>query len=322
MFEELTRFIDSHAKFVVTTHVNPDCDALGSALAMVRLIHARGKPARIVNNDATPARFAFVDPKSEIKAFSELNAPAEDEAVVVVDVGDLKRLGRVGHFLAVNPRPLACVDHHKSNTGFAEVNVVAPDACATGLILADLARAWKVKMDAELAALLYIAIYTDTGGFRYSNTDAKTLSTAAELVQAGADPSYLATEFHENVPIGRVRLFSQVLQKLHLEMDGKIVWVTVTLEEMDTYGCDRADIEGFVEYLRGIETVQLAILFRESDPGKTKLSFRSSDDIDCSLLAARFGGGGHFHAAGANLDVSLEDAALIVLPQARALCTR
>lgn len=204
MFDEFTHFIDSHEKFVVTTHVNPDCDALGSALAMARLIQARGKPARVVNSDATPSRFSFVDPKGEIKAFSELNAPMDGEAVVVVDVGDLKRLGRVGHFLSANPRPFACVDHHKSNTGFAEVNVLNPDACATGLILADLAKAWKVKMNAELASLLYIAIYTDTGGFRYSNTDAKTLNTAAELVQAGADPSYLATEFHENVPIGRV----------------------------------------------------------------------------------------------------------------------
>jgi bifunctional oligoribonuclease and PAP phosphatase NrnA len=319
MFDEFTHFIDSHKKFVVTTHVNPDCDALGSALAMARLIQARGKPARVVNSDATPARFSFVDPKGEIKAFSELNAPMDGEAVVVVDVGDLKRLGRVGHFLSANPRPFACVDHHKSNTGFAEVNVLNPDACATGLILADLAKAWKVKMNAELASLLYIAIYTDTGGFRYSNTDAKTLNTAAELVQAGADPSYLATEFHENVPIGRVKLFSRVLDALHVEMEGRIVWVTVTLEEMDQYGCDRSDIEGFVEYLRGIEAVNLAILFRESDPGKTKLSFRSIGEIDCSLLAGRFGGGGHFHAAGANLDVSLEEAVEIVLPHARSV---
>lgn len=319
MFEEFTHFIDSHARFVVTTHVNPDCDALGSALAMVRLIQAHGKPARVVNNDATPPRFAFVDPKGEIKAFSELNAPEADEAVVVVDVGDLKRLGRVGHFLAANPRPLACVDHHKSNTSFAEVTVLDPNACATGLILADLAQVWQVKIDPELASLLYIAIYTDTGGFRYANTDAKTLNTAAALVGAGADPSSLATAFHENIPIGRVRLFSRVLDQLHQEMDGKIVWVTVTLEEMDTYACDRSDIEGFVEFIRGIEAVELAILFRESDPGKTKLSFRSCGDLDCSLLAARFGGGGHFHAAGANLDVPLEDAVEIVLPQARAI---
>lgn len=314
MFEPLTHFVDSHSRFVVTTHVNPDCDALGSALAMAHLIRARGKAARVINSDPTPERFGFVDPDGEILVFGDGVHPEADEAVVVVDVGDLKRLGKVGEFLDSSPRPFACVDHHKSNTGFAEVNLVHPDAPATGMILAHLAKAWGIPLTPELASQLYIAIYTDTGGFRFSNTDAETLSMAAELVRAGADPSYLATEFHENIPVGRVRLFSQVLSNLHIEEGGRIVWVSVTLAEMDAHGCDRSDIEGFVEYIRGIEGIDVAVLFRESDPGKTKLSFRSRHDVDCSHLAQRFGGGGHYHAAGANLDVPLEAAPALVLP--------
>jgi phosphoesterase RecJ-like protein len=317
MFEQLTDFIDRHSKFVVTTHVNPDCDALGSALAMARLIEARGKQARIINSDPTPARFAFVDPSGKIQAFSDTVRPEPDEAVVVVDVGDLKRLGKVGLLLAKNPHPSACIDHHKSNGGFAQVNIILPDACATALILADLAREWKVPFDVELASALYIAIYTDTGGFRYSNTDSKTLATAAELVAAGADPSYLATEFHENVPMGRARLFSKVLSELKVEADGKIVWVTVNLADMNAHGCDRSDIEGFVEYMRGLEAIEVAVLFREAEEGKTKMSFRSKSHLDCSVLAEKFGGGGHFHAAGADINVGLDEAVQRVLPLVR-----
>jgi len=318
MFEEFTRFVDSHDRFVVTTHVNPDCDAIGSAVATALLLEARGKRARVVNSDPTPSRFAFVDPEGRIEVFSEPVRPEPDEAVVVVDVGDLKRLGRVGEFLSSHPRPFACIDHHKSNSGFAEVNVLLPDACATGLILAKLAKEWGVPFSPELASALYIAIYTDTGGFRYSNTDAETLAISAELVAGGADASTLATEFHENVPVGRVKLFGKILNELRLEDGGRIAWVSVSLEELNSHGCDRSDVEGFIEYVRGIEGVELAVLFRESEPGKTKLSFRSKGDLDCSRIAAAFSGGGHFHAAGANIDLPLEEATAPVLAEVRA----
>ncbi|GMV65826.1 MAG: bifunctional oligoribonuclease/PAP phosphatase NrnA [Candidatus Omnitrophica bacterium] len=321
-FEPFNQFVERYQKFVVTTHVNPDCDALGSAIAMAKMLRGRRKQARVINSDPTPQRFAFADPHREILVFGDEVKPEPDEAVIVVDVGDLKRLGRVGDFLSQNPRPFACVDHHKSNTGFAEVNVLRPDACATGLILADIARDWHTSMDKELASALYLAIYTDTGGFRYANTDAKTLATASDLVNAGADPSYLATQFHENIPVGRVQLFCRVLDNLHYEEDGQVVWVAVSLDEMNRYGCDRSDIEGFVEYIRGIESIEVAVLFRESDPGKTKLSFRSRNEIDCSLLAGRFGGGGHLHAAGANLDVPLDEAIQVVLPHVREVVAR
>jgi len=315
MFEPLTAFVDKHEKFVVTTHVNPDCDALGSALGMSRLIEARGKSARVVNADPTPERFAFVDPENRIRTFDDSTRPRDDEVVVVVDVGDLRRLGSVGRYLAENPRPSACVDHHKSNTGFAEVNIVDANACATGLILAKLATEWRVPMTPRLASELYIAIYTDTGGFRFSNTNADTLKISARLVEAGADPSYLASEFHDRIPIGRARLFGKILAGMKTDETGKIAWVTVTLPEMESHGCDRSDIEGFVEYVRGIDTVETAVLFRESEPGKTKLSFRSRDHVDCSVLAGKFGGGGHFHAAGADLDLGLEEAVKLVLPE-------
>jgi phosphoesterase RecJ-like protein len=299
---------------VVTTHVNPDCDALGSALGMALILEAYGKKARIINCEATPSRFSFVDPDNRIQAFSETVYPEPDEAVIVVDVGDLRRLTSMGDFLMKNPRPCACVDHHKSNTGFAEVNVVNPKACATGLILAELADYWQVAFTPEIASPLYVAIYTDTGGFRFSNTNAKTLSIAAELVAAGADPAYLATMFHENIPMGRVRLFGHVLDTMHIEDEGRIIWVSVTLADMEKHGCDKSDVEGFVEYIRGIEGVEVAVLFRESDPGKTKLSFRSVNHVDCSELAHRFGGGGHFHAAGANLNVDIPAAVHQVIP--------
>lgn len=316
MFEELTAFVDRHDKFVVTTHVNPDCDALGSALGMACILEAKGKSARIINTDPTPARFAFVDPEGRIEVYSETVHPAEDEAVVVVDVGDLRRIGRLGEFLLEHPRPSACIDHHKSNTGFAQVNILQPEACATGLILARLAKVWGVPFDPRLASALYIAIYTDTGGFRFPNTDAETLRVASELVEAGADPSFLATEFSENVPMGRVRLFGEVLETFRTEAGGRVAYVTISLAQLARHGCDRSDVEGFVEYLRGIEGVELAVLFREADEANTKLSFRSGDSVDCSLLAGKFNGGGHYHAAGATVFATVEETVKQVLPEA------
>jgi phosphoesterase RecJ-like protein len=317
MFEQLKSFIDRHDRFVVTTHVNPDCDALGSALGMASILQALGKSVRIINSDPTPERFRFVDPFHKVLAFDETIRPEQGEAVVVVDVGDLRRLGNVGQFLADHPLPFACIDHHKSNTGFAEVNVLDASACATALILYRIAREWGVPVGPDLASALYIAIYTDTGGFRFSNTDGETLHVAAALVEAGADPSYLATEFHENIPLGRARLFGKILSELRTDMDGKIVWILVTLEEMVRHGCDRSDIEGFVEYIRGLNTAEVAVLFRESEPGKTKLSFRSKDYVDCSLLASQFQGGGHMHAAGAMIDQDVHKAPESVLPVVR-----
>ncbi len=301
---------------MVTTHVNPDCDALGSALGMAYLIEARGKKARIINTDPTPSRFDFVDPDSRIEVYSDTVFPAEDEAVVVVDVGDLRRIGKLGEFFLEHPRPFACVDHHKSNTGFAQVNILQPEACATGLILARLAKEWNISIDPKLASALYIAMYTDTGGFRFPNTDAETLRVASELIEAGADPSYLATEFSDNMPLGRVRLFGEILENFKLEAEGKIIYVTLTLDQLEKHGCDRSDVEGFVEYIRGIEGVELAILFRQADQQNTKLSFRSGDYVDCSLLAGKFHGGGHYHAAGATVFASVEETVRQVLPEA------
>jgi phosphoesterase RecJ-like protein len=300
--------------------VNPDGDGLGSEAGLAHLLRDRGIETVITNPTPTPPRFEFlfedlpgVDCTRE--AIRELRRA---DTIVVLDISDLGRLGMLGETVRDRGVPVACVDHHVSEGVLpAGPRYLDPGAAATGELIFELAVANGWTLTQEAARGLYVAILTDTGGFRFSNTRPRTLRVAAELLEVGVDPEQIYLEVYARAPEGRPRLFAEALQTLVVEPDYGLAWVTVPPGAIERLGVSSDDLEGVVEFPRSIEGVRMALLFREVSQGRVKVSLRSVGDVDVAAFSKRFGGGGHTKAAGLALPGSLAEVQSIVLTAAR-----
>jgi phosphoesterase RecJ-like protein len=319
------RILKPGMKVALTTHVNADGDGVGSEVALWHLLTARGVRAAITNPTPFPERYGFLLQGNEHadKTGEAVKHLRRADAVVVLDISDVGRLGQLGQVVQDAGVPVACVDHHVSNGALpGGPRLVDARACATGELVYDLARAvgWPISTDAARA--LYVALLTDTGGFRFSNTSSRTLQVAAHLLTHGLDPEEIYREVYATAPEGRVRLLSEVLETLVVEHDLGLAWVTVPPGALERHGVDAEDLEGVVEFPRSIKGVRLALLFRMLANARVKVSFRSVGDVDVAQLASQFGGGGHKKAAGASLTGPLADAQVRVLAAARDLLKR
>jgi phosphoesterase RecJ-like protein len=305
----------------LTTHVNPDGDGIGSEVGLVHLLRDQGIEAVITNPSPTPPRFNFlfrdlpgIDKSSE--AVRELRRA---DLIIVLDISDLNRLGMLIETVKERGVPVGCVDHHVS-TGLLPPGprYVDPTAAATGELIFELAKAngWEVTLAAARA--LYVAILTDTGGFRFSNTRPRTLRVAADLLETGVDPEQIYLEVYARAPEGRPRLLAEALQTLVVERDYGLAWVTVPPGAIERHGVSSDDLDGVVEFPRSIEGVRMALLFREIAQGRVKVSLRSVGEVDVAAFAKAYGGGGHTKAAGLSLTGSLAEVQATVLKAARA----
>ena len=304
----------------LTTHVNPDGDGLGSEVGLAVMLRALGVNVVITNPTPTPSRYDFLfeglpglDKTGE--AVKELRRA---DLIIVLDIADLGRLGMLAETVRDRGVTVACVDHHISKGDLPPgPRYVDADAAATGELIREIARANEWDLTAEAARALYVAIVTDTGGFRFSNTKARTLRAAADLLECGIDPEAVYVELYSKAPEGRVRLMAEALQTLVVEHEVGIAWVTIPPGALERYGVDPDDLDGVVEYARSIDGVRLGMLFREIAGGRIKISFRSIGGVDVAKLAGQFQGGGHAKAAGASLPGALADVQATVLAAAR-----
>lgn len=309
-------------RICLTTHVNPDGDGLGSEVGLVHLLRGIGVDAVITNPTPTPDRFAFlftdlpgVDRSSQ--AVKELRRA---DLIVVLDIADTSRLGILADTVRDRGVPVACIDHHVSPGTLPDgPRFVDPVAAATGELIALLAHEAKWTMTPAAAHALYVALVTDTGGFRFSNTRPRTLRVAADLVEAGVDTEQVYLDVYANAPVGRPRLLAEVLQTLVVEDDIGMAWVTVPPGALDRHEVDPDDLDGIVEHARSVRGVRMAMLFREMSGGRTKVSFRSVGDVDVATLARQFGGGGHRKAAGVAISGAMSAVQADVLDAARNL---
>lgn len=318
----VARLVRAGQRVAVTTHVNADGDGCGSEVALWHLLTARKARPVIVNPTPFPDRYGFLlDGIAHAdKSRDAVRHLERADLIVVLDIADVGRLGHLGRVVGATDRPVACIDHHASDGSLPPgPRLVDDSACATGELVYDLARIAGWKLTPAAARALYVAILTDTGGFRFSNTTPRTLQLAAHLLEHGVDPEDIYTQVYASEPEGRIRLMAEVLETLVVEPEHGIAWVTVPPGALERYGLDPADLEGVVEFPRSIRGVKLALLFRELANGKIKVSFRSVGDVDVSRLAERFGGGGHRKAAGASQEGSLASVQQTVLAEARAL---
>ena len=312
-------FVSRHRSFLLTTHINPDGDGLGSEAAMALWLRAQGKQVRVLNDSVVPPAFAFLARNVTMEVFEPEVAEerfSEADALVVLDTSNRQRIGRLAPLLDRFTIPIAVVDHHVSHArGFGQVNVIESEASATGEILYDLIRESPVAITAEMAEALYVALMTDTGSFRYSNTDTHAHRMAADLLTYGLDPQRIHSQVHSHASAGRMRFFGEVLSALELAADDRLVVLEAAPEHFQRHGLVGADTDGLVDLPRTIAGVEAVVLFSEVEPGKVKVSMRSTGRVAIDKIASQLGGGGHIHAAGVLLRGSRASARERILPE-------
>lgn len=314
MGEKLKKVIETIQKnrsFVVTTHCNPEGDALGSSLALALFLRQIGKEARVVTKDPIPYFLQFLPEKGLISRSSDLGSGFD--VLCVCDCGDIERTGYFknpapGEKINYPCREVINIDHHVTNKNFGTVNWIEGEASATGEMIYDLVTAMKGQIDRSIATAIYTTIITETGSFHYSNTTPKIFQIASDCAKKGIDVNAIAQGLFDTSSKGRLELLAMVLSTLDLFAEGRAASVTVTEEMFRKTGTTAEDTENFVGYPRSMNGVEVAVLFRENSSKECKISLRSQKDVDVSAIAESFGGGGHRKAAGCTIKGTLPEA--------------
>jgi phosphoesterase RecJ-like protein len=297
--------------FVLTSHIRPDCDALGSELGLAAVLEAIGKRVRIVNAQATPPGLAFLDPGRRIESLEGGVSPAEIEAcgvLLVLDTSAFAQLGTMGDIARrIRPKVLV-VDHHVSEDDLSDRWFKDTAAEATGRIVAEIALRLGVPLVPPIARPVFCALATDTGWFRFPSATGETFRLASRLVDAGASPPDLYRDLFEQDTLPRLNLVGRVLAGAATRHDGRVIASRVRRSDFEATGARGSDTEDIVNLTLTVKGTQLATILIELPDGKVKASIRSRSHVDASALAGRFGGGGHRAAAGATLDGPFEEA--------------
>lgn len=316
-WKKLADAIAPYPRFLLTSHVRPDCDALGSELAMAALLRLLGKEATIVNASETPPHLNFIDPNREVRVLGR-DVSAEElagtfDALMVLDTSAWIQLAEMGEVLKAFDGPKLVLDHHVSEDDLGAAVFKDSTAEATGRLVYEAAQAWGLELDPQTASQLFTAIATDTGWFRFSSVSSGTYRAIAGLVDAGASPAAVYADLYERDRLARVQLRGRILSKVVVTDTGRLAYSTATLEDFAATDSTTSDTEDAINMMLVIQGVQAAVLFIELPDGGVKASFRSRSALDVSQVAGTFGGGGHKAAAGATLSMSLADSMAAVI---------
>jgi phosphoesterase RecJ-like protein len=309
---DVRRIIDSSHHIVCMAHKDADADSLGSALAFAAALRAIGKAPHPVVPDPVPFTLDY------LPGFDTLEkAPERIDAIFTFDCATTGRFGEKRSLLESGTHPVVNIDHHVSNTAYGSVNLIQPDASATGQVVFRLLRALDLPIPPEAATNLYAALLTDTGGFRHENTTEEALRLGADLVQLGADPAWIALKSYKSRAVSTLRLEALAVATMHSELEGRLVWSAVTRAMLEEAGAAWQETDGVIDVLQSVSTMVVAVLFKELQPELTKISVRTRGDADATDLCTPFGGGGHRRAAGAEVHLPLAVAQERVLQLAR-----
>ncbi len=307
-------------RVALSTHINADGDGCGSEVAVARLLAARGLRPVIVNPTPWPDAFQWLLGEDvEDRSADGAAALRRADLLVVLDISDVQRLGGLADAVRTFRGPKLVIDHHIPGAE-APGDVVVSDtaACATGELVYDLARVLGAEVTRAVAEPLYVALLTDTGGFRFSNTSPRCHAVAAELLAAGVEPEAMYRRVYASVPVGKLRLLQEALATLEVDPALGLAWISTDAGAMERHGVKGEDLDGIVEHPRSIAGTRLALFFRDLGHGKVKVSFRSTGDVDVNALARQFGGGGHAKASGALIPGTLDQVRERVVAAARA----
>lgn len=317
--QQLDRELIRGRRVALSTHMNADGDGCGSEVALARMLAARGLDVRIVNPTPWPPLFDFLlddEVRNETKRGSA--ALRGIDLLIVLDISDVTRLGALTGSVRALDVPKLVIDHHiASNDPAGNIVLTDVDACATGELVYDFACVLGLEITPAIAEALYVAILTDTGSFRFSNTSPRCHAIASDLLARGVDPEQMYTRIYASAPAGRVRLLADVLATLGIDDAAGLTWLTMPAGALERHGVRQEDLDGIVEHARSIAGTRMALFFRDLGYGKVKVSFRSTGDVDVNAFARQFGGGGHAKAAGALIAGPLDEVRDRVVDAAR-----
>lgn len=299
---KICKLIEESNSFMLTTHINPEGDAIGSELALALVLKEMGKDVFVLNQDPVPYFLRFLPGVYMVQ--NRLPSRIFDVGILL-DCGSPERTGSIGEHLSLC-RKIVSIDHHATQSGFGDLRYVDTGASSTGELVYRLIRSLEKEIDTKVATLLWVAIATDTGSFRYSNTTSSSLEVAAKLVEHGASPSAVSENLYENDPPKRLLLLSRVLSTLEVLDDGRVASITISKVDMEKFKATADFLEGFINYPRSLHKVMVAVSFREESERHFKVSLRSKGSADVAKVAAFFNGGGHIKAAGFRLEGSLK----------------
>lgn len=313
--------IEGHGQFVLTSHIRPDADALGSELGLAGVLESLGKTVRIVNADPCPPNLQFLDPDGRLHVLGRdatVSQVREAEALIVLDTSAWGQLGAMGDVLRDFPGAKLVLDHHVSADDLGAEVFKNVQAEATGRLVIEAAEKLGVELTAEMARPLLAAVTTDTGWFRFASTTGDALRYAARLLDAGASPSELYAELYERDTLARLKLMGLVLARTVAEVGGRLVYTCVTQEDFRQTGAVPSDTEDVINLTLRVRGSEVAAMFTELPEPRIKVSLRSRAGFDCSRLTERFGGGGHRAAAGVTLSGTLAEVTAQILDAIRA----
>ncbi|RUA02371.1 MAG: bifunctional oligoribonuclease/PAP phosphatase NrnA [Deltaproteobacteria bacterium] len=299
-------------RILVATHVNPDGDAIGSLLAMGMALESAGKDVVMYNESPIPTPYRFLYGIDQVVHHPE--EITQCDTAVVIDCGDLDRVGEAADIIRQIPVVIN-IDHHVTNVGFGDYQLIKPGACASAGIIYEVIKQLGVSLTVPIATALYTGILTDTGSFRFGNTSKNTFSICEALVAAGANPGDVASHLYGQYSIGRLKLLNKALDSIEISRNGKLSLMALTQQMLRDTGTVPEDIDGMINYARRIENIDVAVLIREKRNGGSptgnnrpyQVSLRSNGTVDVAAIAATYGGGGHASAAGFQVETALSE---------------
>jgi phosphoesterase RecJ-like protein len=294
--------VASATRLLITSHINPDGDAIGSQLALYGALTQLGKQVTILNSSPLPEVYRFLPYASAIQHAAAISG--EFDLAFVLDCSDLRR---VGEWAVAGSAIVVSIDHHYQGIPFGNLNWCQEEACSTTELIYELIREWEVELDAAIATNIYAGILTDTGSFRFSNTTSRSLKLASRLVELGVNPQYVAEAVYESLPLSTLKLLGCGLETMELSGEGQIASLTVTQGMLQKNGAAAWETENFINFPKSIKGVRVALLFQQLEEGYYKVSLRSKGEVNVARIAKEFDGGGHYHAAGCRIRGSLAE---------------
>ena len=312
--KEIVEAITAGKEFFVFTHTSPEGDAVGSQLGLARLLKREGKSVFMIGSPGALDSYSFLPGINQIK--KEPPARKDADVAIAVDCAAKERMGEAKKYfdkanITIN------IDHHATNTGFADINWVEPEVSSVGEMIYRLYGELGREPDKADALCLYVAILTDTGSFRYANTTSRTYEVAAKLLEKGVRPEEAAENIYQSFKRQDIALLAEVLRGMNITADGRIAWSKVTESTLSKAHYSELMLDNLVSYPRSIKGVEVAILFRDVGKDRIRVNFRSKHDADVTKLAAVWGGGGHPRASGCTATGKLEEIEKRVIEEAR-----
>ena len=300
VMSQILETLERSTRVLVGSHVDPDGDALGSQLAMGQYLRDLGKTVYLMRDSQVPDKYTFLPGVEQIKPAGTFPSELSVDAAVILECPVLDRVGSAARFLTDRTTVIS-IDHHRDSLAFGAINWVNVGASSVGEMVCDYFRAVGYELNGDVATQLYTAILTDSGRFRYQSTTAHTMRVAADLIEAGADPRRICDNVYYNMRPTTIKLIGKVLNTVEFHDFGRICVLTLTKEMFASAGAEEFESDGLVDFTMSNKGVIAGVLLKENSASGTKVSLRSSNGVNVAAIAADYGGGGHFNAAGCTI---------------------